>query len=83
MHHQLPRTKAFCMSTLTFQYRIKDSTSGTTLVRMASAVNFVWNYCNEVSTLAAHRDKHWLSAVDLIQLQGPWDPHGDPERNLP
>ena len=53
---------------LTFQYRIKDSTSAKHLSRMASAVNFVWNYCNEVSMLALRRDKRWLSAYDLSCL---------------
>jgi IS605 OrfB family transposase len=67
-YYQLPGTKAPRMSILTYQYRVKDSTSGTTLARMAHAVNFVWNYCNEVSMLAAHRDKHWLSAFELINL---------------
>lgn len=56
------------MSIITYQYRIKDSTAGATLSRMASAVNFVWNFCNEVSMLATHRDKRWLSAFDLIKL---------------
>jgi IS605 OrfB family transposase len=56
------------MSILTFQYRIKDRTSGTTLARMASAVNYTWNFCHDVSMLAAHRDKRWLSAFELINL---------------
>ena len=55
-------------SLLTYRYRIKDATSGKHLLHMASAVNFVWNYCNEISMLAAHRDKRWLSAFDLIKL---------------
>lgn len=56
------------MSIITYQYRIKDSTSYKHLARMASAVNFVWNYANEISMFAAHRDKRWLSAFDLIKL---------------
>lgn len=56
------------MSMLTYQYRIKDSTSGTQLARMASAVNYVWNFCQEVSLLAFRREKHFLSAYDLINL---------------
>lgn len=55
-------------SMLTFRYRIKDSTSGKHLQRMAWAVNTVWNFCNEVSLLAWRRHKHFLSAFDLINL---------------
>jgi IS605 OrfB family transposase len=53
---------------LTFRYRIKDATTGKHLTRLAGAVNFVWNYCNEVSLLALRRDHCWLLAVDLITL---------------
>ena len=35
---------------------------------MAGAINFVWNYCNEVSLLAWRRDKTLLSAYDLHKL---------------
>jgi putative transposase len=56
------------MSIITYQYRIKDSTSGPTLARMASAVNYCWNYAKEISMFAAHQDKCWLSAFDLITL---------------
>jgi len=56
------------MSILTFRYRIKDSTSATRLLRMASAVNYVWNFANEVSMLALRRDHTFLSAFDLINL---------------
>ena len=35
---------------------------------MASAINYVWNYCNEVSLLAFRRDKTFLSAYDLHKL---------------
>jgi putative transposase len=56
------------MSILTYRYRIKDSTSGKHLQRMAGAVNYVWNYCQEVSLLAWHRDKTYLSAYDLHVL---------------
>jgi putative transposase len=53
---------------LTYQYRIKDSTSATHLTRMAWAVNRVWNFCNEVSILAWRRDRRWLSYHDLRVL---------------
>jgi putative transposase len=35
---------------------------------MAGAINYVWNYCQEVSLLAWRRDKTSLSAYDLHQL---------------
>jgi hypothetical protein len=50
------------MSLLTYKYRIKDSISSKHLCKMAGAINFVWNYCNEVSLLAFRRDKTFLSA---------------------
>jgi len=56
------------MSILTYRYRIKDATSGKHLVRMAWAVNYVWNFCNEVSLLAWRREKRFLSAFELINL---------------
>jgi IS605 OrfB family transposase len=56
------------MSILTYRYRIKDSTSGKLLTKMASAVNYVWNFANEVSMLALRRDHTFLSAFDLINL---------------
>jgi putative transposase len=56
------------MSIVTYQFRIKDSTSGVHLTRMAHAVNYVWNFCNEVSMLALQREHKWFSAFDLINL---------------
>ena len=56
------------MSILTYRFRIKDATSRTHLLRMAWAVNYVWNYCNEVSVLAFRRHKTFLSAYDLHKL---------------
>ena len=53
---------------LTYRYRIKDATAGKHLLKMAWAVNTVWNYCNEVSLLALRRDKRWLTAFELINL---------------
>ena len=35
---------------------------------MSSAINYVWNYCQEVSLLAFRRDKTFLSAYDLHKL---------------
>ena len=54
---------------LTYQYRIKDSGSkASSLVKMAGAVNFVWNYCNETSLKAVRYDSKWLSGFDLNNL---------------
>ena len=53
---------------LTYTYRIKDSTSSTALCKMAGAINYVWNYCQDVSLLAFRRDKTFLSAYDLHKL---------------
>jgi len=50
------------------RYRIKDAKSGKHLLKMAYAVNTVWNYCQEVSLLALRREKRWLSAYDLHAL---------------
>lgn len=52
----------------TFRYRIKDSTPGKRLERMASAVNFVWNYCNDTQKTALRWDKKWPSGFDLNKL---------------
>jgi IS605 OrfB family transposase len=56
------------MALLTYNYRIKDSTARAHLLKMASAVNYVWNYCNRVSSQAFKRDKVFLSAYDLNTL---------------
>ena len=34
---------------LTYKYRIKDSNSKRELARLASSVNFVWNYVNSLA----------------------------------
>lgn len=56
------------MSMLTFRYRVKDSTSGTHLQRMAWAVNTVWNFAQEVSLLIWQRERRFSTAFDLINL---------------
>jgi hypothetical protein len=52
------------MTMLTYNYRIKDSVSRKHLLKMASAVNYVWNYAQEVSLVAFRRHKSFLSAYD-------------------
>ena len=53
---------------LTYSFRIKDSTSCKELGRMARAVNFVWNYCNETSYEAIRKDGKWISKYDFNPL---------------
>jgi IS605 OrfB family transposase len=53
---------------ITYQFRIKDNSSHKVLERMASAVNYVWNYANEISMFALRRDHKWLSGFDLNYL---------------
>jgi putative transposase len=53
---------------ITYQSRIKDSSSHKTLERMASSVNYVWNYANEISMFVLNRDHRWLSGYDLNYL---------------
>lgn len=54
----------------TYQYRIKDSNEKLkkSLFAMSGAVNFVWNYCNDVQKEALKRRKHWHSSFDLKYL---------------
>ena len=49
----------------TFQYRIKNPVS---LNRMASSVNFVWNYCNELTAKRWRESRKILSWVELCRL---------------
>jgi len=41
----------------TYKYRIKDSTHTRILSRMANSVNYVWNYCNQISSESGKRRK--------------------------
>ena len=53
---------------LTYRYRIKDATSSKPLGKMAGAIHYVWNYCNETQQKAARARRKWLSAYDLQRL---------------
>lgn len=53
---------------LTYKYRIKDSSSSHVLNKMAGAVNFCFNYCNETSFNAIRNNSEWLSDFDLNNL---------------
>ena len=52
----------------TVKIRIKDSTVRKELRRMANAVNYVWNYCNETSLYAIRYNNKWLTGFDLNYL---------------
>lgn len=52
----------------TIQFRIKDSTSRKHLNKMAGAVNFVWNCCQEISMESIRKHGKFLSAYDLNNL---------------
>lgn len=54
--------------TTTLRYRIKDASEQNRLDRLARAVNFVWNYCNETSYNAIRNHGRFLSAIDLKNL---------------
>lgn len=56
------------MAAKTLKIRIKDSTACKELNRMARAINFVWNYCNETSFEAIRKNGQWLSFQDLQKL---------------
>jgi len=57
----------------TFQFRVKDSNCFKQLEKHASAVNFVWNYCNDISQRSAKKrasgsNNRWISEFDLNYL---------------
>jgi len=54
--------------TKTVKIRIKDSSAAKELNRMARAVNFVWNYCNDTSFNAIRNSSKFLSGFDLNNL---------------
>lgn len=51
----------------TYKFRVKDKHANQ-LNKMAGAVNFVWNYCNEVSFEYLRKREKWLSGFDLNNL---------------
>lgn len=51
---------------LTYRYRVKDKHAAE-LNRMAHAVNFVWNFCNDTQKHALKWNKPWPTAIDLIK----------------
>lgn len=53
---------------ITFQFRVKDATTGKHLARHARAVTFVWNYCCGAQRHAMKWGRKWPTAFDLIKL---------------
>lgn len=56
------------MPVKTVKIRIKDSVSAKHLKKMARAVDYVWNYCNETSFYAIRYRSKFLSGFDLCNL---------------
>ena len=61
------------MSFITYKFRVKDSTTGKHLDRMAIAANQVWNFCVATQREAERRWKggakgQWPTAFDLTKL---------------
>jgi transposase len=52
---------------LTYRFRVKDK-HAVRLFAQAAAVNFVWNYCNEVQKKAVESGRKWLNWNDLDKL---------------
>ena len=52
---------------LTYRYHVKDKHAAS-LNRMARAVNFVWNYCNNAQKHALKHNTKWRSGFDLNYL---------------
>lgn len=61
------KTKQNQTSYKTYRFRIKDATSAKWLLEQSSKVNYVWNYCKEISIVARKRHE-WLSGFDLDKL---------------
>jgi putative transposase len=56
------------MQLTTYQFRIKDQTTGKHLLKMGYSVNYVWNYCNEVNAERWAKFRKSFSAYDLHKL---------------
>ena len=49
----------------TFQYRIKDASSRKMLLKLASSINYVWNYINDLSYRFLKQNNKFLSNYDI------------------
>lgn len=52
----------------THKFRIKDTTTRNKLMDCGKSVNYVWNYCNEVSKARHSYNGQFLSSFDLNKL---------------
>ena len=50
----------------TYKFKLKNGTKNLNV--LASKVNFVWNYCNQISYEAIKKDRKFLSGFDLNNL---------------
>ena len=60
----MPERELIAKSVRTLKLRVKDKHAAE-LSRQARAVNFVWNYANELSDRMVREHGRWLSAYDL------------------
>lgn len=51
---------------ITYKFKLKNGSSK--LNFLSSKVNYVWNYCNQISNLAIKTNRKWLSEFDLNNL---------------
>ena len=56
------------MNLTTYQYRIKDSTSGKNLTQLGYSVNYTWNYCNQANQERWSKFRKTFSNYDLHKL---------------
>lgn len=60
----MPKKKSPDTTTRVLRLRLKDK-HAPALRAMSRDVNFVWNYCNELSAKVLEREGHWMSGFDL------------------
>ena len=56
------------MTTTTYQYRIKDSSIRDVLIPMSSAVNYIWNFCNDIVRRRWQESRFYTSESTLHEL---------------
>lgn len=56
------------MNLTTYQFRIKDSTSGKHLTQLGYSVNYTWNYCNQANAERWDKFRKTFSKFELNKL---------------
>ena len=56
------------MTTITYQYRIKDKSLREVLIPLSSEVNFVWNFCNDIVRKRYKESRFFTNESDLTEL---------------